>query len=493
LEDLLKLGESIRRWKWLVIAVGVIGMLAALAVALGKDSSFTSRATLLLGGVGEATRGPEQDAVLARGYVDDINSPSYQRRLFDTANLPDELDITARGVAGSPFIEVAATAPTAAAAVSGAQAAAVQVVASTRESFQAILDSQREPLLTELGEVSRELSIVRGQLSARDTLSAEQVAELEGRQEQLSARRQGLSEELSAITSNAGNPNLLGMFTPAAAASEDSPQVLTNGILGLLGGLVLGCAIALVLGALQLRVTSPSVVRSRLGLPTLASISGVDQRQRQEDLQGLASGLGLMVSGLRSVAVTSPGVGEGKTLVASSLARYRAALGDRVILIDTNFRSGSTNGRADRAGLADLLTAGDDADVESLLIDSSVPNLMILPAGGADGEPYALITDDRMSRVLERAAPFADLLVIDTPAVLTAAESQVVCSVADRTILVLDSLATQTAAALEARDVLQRVHARLLGVVLMRVAKRGVGRPAAGRGAAGDRQASSSS
>jgi capsular exopolysaccharide synthesis family protein len=246
-----------------------------------------------------------------------------------------------------------------------------------------------------------------------------------------------------------------------------------------------------VLGALQLRVTSPSVVRSRLGLPTLASISGVDQRQRQEDLQGLASGLGLMASDLRSVAVTSPGVGEGKTLVATSLARYRAALGDRVILIDTNFRSASMNGGSDHVGLAELLTAGDDMDVPNVLVDSSVPNLKILPAGGTDGEPYALITDDRMSRVLERAAPFADLLVIDTPAVLSAAESQVVCSVADRTILVLDSVATQTAAALEARDVLERVHARLLGVVLMRMPKRGMGRTSSPRRGAGERQGSS--
>jgi len=492
-EDLLKLGESIRRWKWLVVAIGVVGMLAALAVALGNDSSFTSRATLLLGGVGEATRGPEQDAVLARGYVDVINSASYQRQLFDEAELPDEVDVTASGVAGSPFLEIAASAPAAEAAVAAAQTAAEQVVEDTSQTYQSLLDSQRAPLLSELGDVSQELSIVRGQLEGRDVLSAEEVAELEGREDQLTARREALSEQLrGSVSSIAGNPNLLGLFSSASAANENSPRVVTNGFLGLLGGLVLGCAIALVLGALQLRVTSPSVVRSRLGLPTLASISGVDQRQRQEDLQGLASGLGLMATDLRSVAVTSPGVGEGKTLVATSLARYRAALGDRVILIDTNFRSASMNGRSDHAGLAELLTAGDDMDVPRVLVDSSVPNLMILPAGGADGEPYALITGDRMGRVLERAAPFADLLVIDTPAVLSAAESQVVCSVADRTILVLDSLATQTAAALEARDVLERVHARLLGVVLMRMPKRGLGRTPQPRRGPGDREPSSS-
>ena len=83
------------------------------------------------------------------------------------------------------------------------------------------------------------------------------------------------------------------------------------------------------------------------------------------------------------------------------------------------------------------------------------------------------MTAERIRRVLEHAASFADLLVIDTAAVLTAPESQVICSMADRTILVLDSTSTQTASAVEARDVLERVNARVLGVVLTGVARRG--------------------
>jgi len=108
-----------------------------------------------------------------------------------------------------------------------------------------------------------------------------------------------------------------------------------------------------------------------------------------------------------------------------------------------------------------------------VLVDSGLPNLKILPAGASGDDPYALVTGERISRVLEHTAPFADLLVIDTAALLAAPESQVICSMADRTILVLDSAGTQTTAAVEARDVLERIHARVLGVVLTRVAKRG--------------------
>ena len=126
-------------------------------------------------------------------------------------------------------------------------------------------------------------------------------------------------------------------------------------------------------------------------------------------------------------------------------------------------------------GLAQLLAQGDDVYLPDVLLDSGIANLKLLPAGVTDDDPYALVTGERVSRVLERVAPFADLLVIDTAALLNAPESQVICSMADRTILVLDSMGTQTSAAVEARDTLARVQARVLGVVLTRTARRGGG------------------
>jgi capsular exopolysaccharide synthesis family protein len=482
-EDLLKLTESIRRWKWLVIGVGVVCMLVALVVALGKDSTYTATATVNVGAASQSvSRAPEQDAIVARSYVEGlINTTAYQNKLFEEADIPDSVDITASNLVGGPLIAIAATSTDPDQAIAAAKAAARFFVTDTQSRLLDSLNDALDPLRAQLANVSGQIPGIQAQLDAGN-LSASQVTQLQGKLDALQAERTALSNDLDASVSYADNPNLVSLVNEPEVATKNTPKIMSNAILGLLGGLVLGSAIALVLGALQLKITSPSVVRSKLGLPTLASISGISQQRRQEDLQALASGLALMASGVTSVAVTSPGTGEGKTLIASSIARYRAALGDRVILIDANLRADSLNGHPrESIGLAQLLAAGDERHVPDVLVDSGLPNLKILPAGAAGDDPYALVTGERISRVLEHTAPFADLLVIDTAAVLAAPESQVICSMADRTILVLDSASTQTTAAVEARDVLERVHARVLGVVLTRVAKRGQGlrRPSA--------------
>lgn len=476
MEDLLKLAESLRRWKWLIAAVGVVAMLAALAVTLGNSSTFTATSTVNVGSASQdTTRAPEQDAIVARSYVEGLlNTGAYQQKMFEAADIPDDVDITASNVVSGPLIAIEATSPDADQAIAAAKAAARFFVSDTQTRLFATLSSALEPLRARLAEVAGEIPGIEAQLADRTSLSAAQVTELQGQIAALQSERTALQNDLESTVSFAGNPNLVALVNEPEVAGENSPRILSNAILGLLGGLVLGGALALLLGALQLRVTSPSIVRSKLGMPTLASISGIDPKRRQEDLQGLSSGLALMASGVTSVAVTSPGGNEGKTLIASNIARYRAALGERVILIDANLRAESLSGHPrESIGLAQLLAQGDDMHVPELLVDSGIANLKILPAGTSSDDPYTLVTGERVSRVLERAAPFADLLIIDTAALLNAPESQVICSMADRTILVLDSVATLTTAAVEARDTLARVQARVLGVVLTRVARRG--------------------
>lgn len=498
MDDLLKLVESIRRWKWLVLGVGLVAMVIALVVTLGKDSTYTATATVNVGAASQTvSRAPEQDAIVARSYVEGIiNTAAFQQRMFEQASIPDSVDITASNLVGGPLIAIAASSTDPEQAVAAAKAAARFFAADTAARLTESLNAALEPLRARLATVAGQIPGIQAQLADSGNLSAAEVSTLQGKLAALTAERDALTGSLDSSVSYADNPNLVSLVTEPQAATESSPKVLSNAILGLLGGLVLGSAIALVLGALELRITSPGVVRSRLGLPTLASVSGIDQQRRQEDLQGLASGMALMAAGITSVAVTSPGAGEGKTLVASNLARYRAALGDRVILIDANLRAEPLDGPPrETVGLAQLLAAGDEMHVSDVLVDSGVSNLKILPAGTLQGDPYSLITGERIRRVLEHAAPFADLLVIDTAAVLIAPESQVICSMADRTMLVLDSTGTQTSAAVEARDVLDRVNARVLGVVLTKVAKRraNLGRASAGtsrRPSVGSRESS---
>jgi polysaccharide biosynthesis transport protein len=471
-EDFLKQIESIRRAKWLVVGVGVIALLSALILSLSKESTYTATASVNVGN--QENRSPDQDAVLARSLV--VELQGNQGAVRDRAKTPDNVSIDLLNIASGPLVAVSATAPKPDVAVSAANEFGKAWEADVLAAYQRIYDSRLAPTKARLEKVGTDLALVDAQLKDTSTLSAEEIAKFGAQKQALEAEQIGLTAELKRLGGEVTSPNLVNYYRGADFASENRPKILTNSILGLIGGLVLGSAIALILGALQLRLSSPETVRSKLKLPTLATVSQGDARRRAEDLKTLASGMALMSAEPRSVAVTSPSAGEGKSMVASNLARNRAALGDRVILIDANLRATvAVEGRATRvrpAGLSALLSTDGDLDVEAMLVDAGVPNLKLLAAGPSSTDPYSLVSEDRMRKVLEFAEPLADLVVIDTPALLTAAECQVVCSLADQTILVIDAVSTQTADAVEARDLLDRVHANVLGVVLTRVRKR---------------------
>ena len=115
MENLQKQIESLRRWRWLVIAFGVLGMIAALAIASSGSTTYTATSVVVVGSASTqstSSRSPDQDAVLAAGYVSILNSDSHQRTLKSIGKVPDNVDISASPVAGSPFINIAATAST---------------------------------------------------------------------------------------------------------------------------------------------------------------------------------------------------------------------------------------------------------------------------------------------------------------------------------------------------------------------------------------------
>ena len=262
-------------------------------------------------------------------------------------------------------------------------------------------------------------------------------------------------------------------------------SVSRNAVLGIIGGLLLGGAVALILGSLELRIRSPRDVREKLDLPTIGSVSrgrgDVAEARRTEDFKALATALSVMKPPVSSVAVVSPGDGEGKSLIASNLARYRAAQGDRVILIRADIRDqrttlngSSENGRSAREGspgLSDLLADAGRPDIQAYLSRTSQPNLYVMNAGADASDPYTLFSSSRISEVMSQAGLEADLVVVNTSSLLSAAESQIISAGVNASVLVLDTTITQPIAALEARDVLQRSGANVVGVILNRVNK----------------------
>ena len=171
-------------------------------------------------------------------------------------------------------------------------------------------------------------------------------------------------------------------------------------------------------------------------------------------------------SNLRTVLVTSPQKGEGKSITSANLALTMAQeLQRRVIIVEADLRKPSLQalfGLSSGPGLSDYLSgAAELKDVMTFLPDH---NLTVIHAGSAPTNPAELLGSTAMRRLLDQLRTRFDRVILDTPPVLPLADVAVLAPLVDGTLLVVRAGVTPKPAienALRAFD-----SSRLLGVVL---------------------------
>ena len=171
-------------------------------------------------------------------------------------------------------------------------------------------------------------------------------------------------------------------------------------------------------------------------------------------------------STLRTVLITSPQKGEGKSVTAANLALTMAQeLQRRVILVEADLRKPSLQnlfGLPPGPGLAEYLSGAVELkDVMRFLPDH---NLTVIHAGSAPTNPAELLGSTAMRRLLDQLRTRYDRVLLDTPPVLPLADVAVLAPLVDGTLMVVRAGVTPKPAienALRAFD-----SSRLLGVVL---------------------------
>lgn len=169
---------------------------------------------------------------------------------------------------------------------------------------------------------------------------------------------------------------------------------------------------------------------------------------------------------LRTVLTTSTSPDEGKSTTVANLAITIAQSEQRVILVDCDLRRPTLHtlfGLSNEEGLTSLmLQEGGRVPVQK----TEVPGLVVLTSGPLPPRPADILGSKRMEAVIAQLREHADIVLFDTPPVNAVTDAAVLATKVDGVLLVFRAGATKRDRAREARRLLDKVNANIVGVVL---------------------------
>lgn len=115
-------------------------------------------------------------------------------------------------------------------------------------------------------------------------------------------------------------------------------------------------------------------------------------------------------------------------------------------------------------GLSTLLARQNS--LREVLCTTKIKNLDVMPCGPIPPNPAELIGSKTMQTLIEQVKEYYDLIIFDTSPLLSVADAQILSSLCDGTIMVVDTGSTEKVNALKAKELLQSANAKILGMVM---------------------------
>jgi capsular exopolysaccharide synthesis family protein len=292
------------------------------------------------------------------------------------------------------------------------------------------------------------------------------------------------------VAGNVGTNNVSVVDDAEVPEHRHSPRLSLNLAVGLLLGLFAGVLAAFLLHYLDRSIHSPRMLEGLTHRPVLGVVprlaEGMTPAQASADLRSpfseayrsVRTGLQFATThGLpRTLLVTSPSAGEGKTTSAMELAHNISQLGKRVLIIDADLRNPSLHrlfNVDNQVGLSNILAGASDA--RPAVQKTREPNLSVMTSGPLPPSPPELLAGDALPELLERLRGEFDMIVLDGPPVLGLADAPLLAHRAEATLLIAAAEATRGDALRGALQRLLAAHAHVLGTLLVRFDLKGKG------------------
>lgn len=168
----------------------------------------------------------------------------------------------------------------------------------------------------------------------------------------------------------------------------------------------------------------------------------------------------------RVIVVTSSVPGEGKSTTSGNLAIALAQSGNSVLLVDCDMRKPSIHKKfkiSNAAGTAELLLR---KKLFEEVANKYNENLTIITAGKIPPNPSEMLASRAMTAFIEEMKKEFKYIILDTPPLQAVTDAQVLSTKADGILLVVKAGSTKKDAVLNSVDLIEKVHGKVIGIVL---------------------------
>lgn len=173
---------------------------------------------------------------------------------------------------------------------------------------------------------------------------------------------------------------------------------------------------------------------------------------------------------IKTMVVTSAGPGEGKSTTLVNLAVTFAQQGSRVLLIDADLRKPRIHRilmMDNSNGLTNLLSTRND--YKDYVRSCRIKNLDILLCGAIPPNPSELLMSNAMKQFIQKVREDYDIVLIDAPPAIIVTDAAIISTFVDGTMLVAASGTVERDELIRAKEMLDKVNANIIGVVLNKI------------------------
>jgi capsular exopolysaccharide synthesis family protein len=359
------------------------------------------------------------------------------------------------------------------------------------ELYETKLTFEQNIAIKQFEKVSEEIQ----NLENRSKLIAAELAEVNMLKAQINERRDSVAkilDKLSAINVLSTNytTTKVRVIDPASGAIQVAPKLMTYLSMGILIASMLGVGLAILIDQSDLAYRTPLDIQHSLGVPVICKIPKIKTKkalpgqtaspllvtafnpQSPASETYRAARTALLFSAHQNNSkvflFSSPSPGDGKSTSASNLAVSLAQAKKRVVLVDADFR----RPRVQQNFGIDIWPGCVEVLEGTLSLDEAIrpcefqSNLFLLTTGGRPKNAAELIASTEFADMIGQLREKFEIVIIDSPPILPVADSTSLSSIVDGIYLVIRIRRGVMLAASKAKERLDMVHAKILGVIV---------------------------